>query len=286
MGGGMLIDPRGRVWPDDSWDVARRVGYNDARDDIATFAVRERGFVHLRPRADGMHVALREGRFNLNAFAGLMLELGRTRPPRILLSVLGEGPPIFRIFLDLHDFGAEVEPLLAGKAIEIRVPRLAERRSRRVLNLPTFACARPIVDLWEHTRGELSADVNAALIAGGVLDRMVLLRQLPRSDRFSTEHFGSSITYMKPDDILGRDIRQQHDIEYGVWMGQGYADVLCTRRLLVESCRARIRTKAGTIVHARYDRVLMPWRRKNDALFAMCISIQRGTPIEVPSSAA
>jgi hypothetical protein len=286
MGGGMLIDPRGRVWPDDSWELARRVGYKDARDDVATFAVRERGFVHLRPRTDGMHVALREGRFNLTAFAGLMLELGRTKPPRILLSVLGEGLPTFRIFFDLHDFGAEVEPLLAGKAIEIRVPRLSERRNRRVLNLPTFACARPIVDLWEQTRGELSGDIDGALIAGGVRDRMILLRQLPKSDRFSTEHFGSSITYMKPDDILGRDIRQQHDVEYGVWMGQGYADVLWSHRLLVESCRAQIRTKAGTTVHAHYDRVLMPWRCKNGGLFAMCISIQRATPIEVPSSAA
>ena len=286
MGGGMLIDPRGRVWPDDSWDVARRVGYNDARDDVATFAVRERGFVHLRPRVDGMHVALREGRFNLTAFAALMLELSRTRPPRILLSILGESPPIFRIFLDLHDFGAQVEPLLAGKAIEIRVPRLSERRNRRVLNLPTFACARPIVDLWEQTRGELSADIDGALIAGGVRDRMILLRQLPKSDRLSTEHFGSAITFLKPVEILGRDIRQQHDGDYGVWMAEAYVDVLSSRRLRVESCHARIRTSAGTTIHARYDRVLIPWRRKNDALFAMCISIQRGTPIELPTSAA
>src|SRR5689334_5386511 len=126
MSGGILIDRRGRVWPDDSWDLARRVGYKDARDDIPTFAVRERGFVHLRPREDGMHVALREGRFNLTAFAGLMLELGRTKPPRILLRVLTDDGPKFQLFTDLHDLCAHLEPLARGKPLEVRVPRLSE----------------------------------------------------------------------------------------------------------------------------------------------------------------
>jgi hypothetical protein len=277
MGGGMLIDPRGRVWPDDSWDVARRVGYNDARDDIATFAVRERGFVHLRPRADGMHVALREGRFNLNAFAGLMLELGRTRPPRILLCVLADDGPKFQLFTDLHDLCGHLEALSRDKPVQIRIPRLAERRNLRVLTLPTFAPARPIYELWQRTRGELTEDVHSTIVAGELSGRTILARQLPRSSRLVFWHIGTGIMLMRPCEALmaiGRELHDQPDQQYGEWVADTYAQIARDRRPRVDSCRAFIRTSSKKTLRARYDRVLLPWRAK-DELFVMCVSLQR-----------
>jgi hypothetical protein len=283
MGGGMLIDPRGRVWPDDSWDIARRVGYNDVRDDIATFAVRERGFVHLRPRTDGMHVALREGRFNLTAFAALMLELGRTRPPRVLLRVLADDGPRFQLFTELHDLCAHLEALSRDKPVQTRIPRLAERRNLRVLTLPTFAPARPIVDLWERTRGELTEEVHGALQSGDLLPRTILVRQRAEGSRLVIQHFGTGIMIMQPDEALlavGRDLEDQPDREYGEWMAKAYADTLLRRCVRVDSCRALVRTSAATTLRTRYDRVLMPWRSGND-LFVMCLSLQREMPIAV-----
>ena len=277
MGGGMLIDPRGRVWPDDSWDLARRIGYKDVRDEVATFAVRERGFVHLRPRTDGMHVALREGRFNLTAFAGLMLELGRTKPPRILLRVLAEDGPNFQLFTDLHDLSTHLEALSQDKPVQARIPRLSERRNPRVLTMPTFAPARLIVELWERTRGELTDEVHGALRTRGLLPRTILVRQVAETSRLVTEHFGTGIMIMEPEEArlaVGRDLQDQPDRAYGEWMAEAYAETLWHCRLRVDSCRALVRTSAATTLRTRYDRVLMPWHSGSD-LFLMCLSLRR-----------
>jgi hypothetical protein len=277
MGGGMLIDPRGRVWPDDSWDLARRIGYKDARDDVAAFAVRERGFVHLRPRTDGMHVALREGRFNLTAFAGLMLELGRTKPPRILLRVLAEDGPNFQLFTDLHDLCSHLEPLASDKPLQTRIPRLSERRNIRVLTLPTFASVRPIVDLWESTRGELTDDIQGLVGRSGLEHRILLVRQMPRTSRLVFWHIGAGIMVMRPCEsflAIGRDLHDQPDKQYGEWVAEAYAQAAWDHRARVDSCRASIQTSTTGLLRARYDRVLLPWRTKSE-LFVMGLSIQR-----------
>jgi hypothetical protein len=142
---GLLIDEKGRCWPDD-WDLARRIGYADPRMDIPTFAVCRRGFIHLRHHGGIARVSLRERHFNLITFAGALLELGRIDPTRIILRVFGEDSPAYHVFTDLYDFAAQAEPMATGTALEMRLPRLAEARNLRVLNFKPFAGARPIVD--------------------------------------------------------------------------------------------------------------------------------------------
>ena len=58
MTAGSLVDERGRIWPDHSWELARRIGYRDPTLDLAAFCVRERGFIHIRPQESGVHIAL------------------------------------------------------------------------------------------------------------------------------------------------------------------------------------------------------------------------------------
>jgi len=280
---GLLIDEKGRCWPDD-WDLARRIGYADPRLDISTFAVCRRGFIHLRHHGGIARVSLRERHFNLITFAGALLELGKIDPARIILRVFGENSPAYHVFTDLYDFAAQAEPMATGTALEMRLPRLAEARNLRVLNLKPFAGARPIVDLWRRTRGALSEDTETALIAGGVRDRMILVRQLPKSDRLVTEEFGSSIKFLRAADIIGRDIDDQPDREYGAWMSESYRRVSHSRRVRVESCQARIRKTATTTVSVRYDRVLIPWSADGGELLTMCVSIEREKPVTVPTS--
>jgi hypothetical protein len=280
---GLLIDDKGKCWPDDG-KLARRIGYHDPRADLPTFAVCERGFIHLGQRHGTARVSVREHRFNLMTFMGAVLELGRMDPAHIVLRVLGDEPPAFYMFSELCDFAAQVRPLAAGQSLEMGPPRLAEVRDLGVLNSASFAGARPIVDLWRYMRGEFSDDIYSALIAGGVLDRMILTRRRPRSDRLVVEEFGSSIKFLSAADIVGRDLDDQPDREYGAWTAESYRRALRGRRLRVESCRARIRQSTTTAVSVRYDRVLMPWWAKVGELFTMCVSIEREKPVLVPSS--
>jgi hypothetical protein len=284
MGTGLLIDDNGREWPDDSWDLARRIGYADPKADVSLYAVRERGFIHIRPQRRGVRVTLCEGRFNLLALTGTMLALGRVRPPQIVLSVLGDGVTSFRLFNDLHDFCAEVEPMASGKPLEIRLPRLSERRSLHVLNLAPFASVWPIVDVWRRTRGELTEEVEDALKAGGVLHRMNLARQPFRSSRLISEYFGSGIRHLRPCEALlaiGRDLHERPDREYGVWIAQAYDEVSRGSSIRLESIRALIGTSDGLTLRTRYDRVLMPWHRRGGDTFVMGVSIQRQLPVPV-----
>jgi hypothetical protein len=285
MSGGLLIDDKGRTWADNSWDLAQRIGCTNRPSDVAGFAVRERGFIHIRPgnHARAVHVALRERCFNLIAFTAAMLELGRANPSRIMLSLATDKEPTFRLFMDLHDFCREVEPLAYGRALEIRIPRLAERRSLRVLNLPEFGAVRALIELWRGTHGELSDDVRRTAFASGLFQRTVLVRQAS-SGRLITEHLGAGIMILRPCEALltvGKDFEEMPDRDYGAWVAKAYEEVLWSHRLRVESVRASVRTSAATTLRTRYDRILMPWRGKGEEMFGMGVSIRRESPTEV-----
>jgi hypothetical protein len=286
MGGGLLVDGKGQFWEDNSWELARRIGYKDPRLAVAAFAVREHGFIHVCPWNGAVRVAVRERGFTLTALAGALLALGRIGPPRILLAVVNDGATIFHLFMDIHDFSSHAEALAGGEPIKIRHRRLVEQRSARVLNYPTFVGARPIADFWRRSRGELADDpsMEAALASGGVQGRVILTRQRPNSDRLITERFGSAINFLRASDIVGRDINEQPDRDYGAWMAQTYGEALWGRRLRIESCRAQIRTAAAATLSVRYDRVLIPWRARGGDAFMMCVSIQRAEPVVLSSS--
>jgi hypothetical protein len=285
MSGGVLIDQKGRIWPDNAWDLAVRIGYKDPRSDIPGFAVRERGFVHIAPRENGVRVTLRERRFSVVSFTGAMLELRRRKAAQIVLCVLGDSDagPSYRIFTDLHDFCAEVEPLAAGKPLEIRLPRLSELRSTKVLHLAPFAAARPMVQLWERTRGEFTDEVRRAVFCSAMLPRTVLVRKSASSSRLITEHVGSSIGVMNPCRAIlnvGQDFSEHHpDRAYGAWVTESYAQTLWSRRIRVESVRALINTEAAATFRTRYDRVLIPWYSRESDTFALALSIRRETPV-------
>jgi hypothetical protein len=279
MGGGLLIDDKGRIWGDNSGDLARRIAYTGPLSDIACYAVRERGFIHIRAgnRAGAVHVALRERCFNLIAFTAAMLELGRIGPTRILLSVATANEPTFRIFVDLHDFCREVEPMACGRALEIRIPRLAEQRSLRVLNLADFQAVRGVVELWKKTHGELTDEVRRATFVSGLIQRTILLR-LASSSRLITEHLGGGIVVLSPCEALtmiGREFSVHTDADYGAWVADSYAEIGWSQRLRVDSVRATVHTSTGTTVRARYDRVLMPWRSGRGETYVMGVSIRR-----------
>jgi hypothetical protein len=281
MTGGVLIDSKGRALPDNSWDLATRIGYKDPRLDIAGYAVRERGFIHIVPRERGLRVTVRERRFGLVTFAGAMLELRRRQPAQIVLCVIGDSAPGYRIFNDLHDFCAEVEPLAESK-LEVRLPRLCEQRATKVLHLAPFAVARPLIQLWEKTHGEFTDEARRVVVSGDLFRRTVVVRKTADSSRLITEHVGCGIKTIRPCEALcnvGRDFAEHHsDRAYGAWVSESYDRALWSRRIQVESIRALLNTDAAERLW-RYDRVLIPWRSpRNTDWFATALSISREAP--------
>lgn len=286
MAASVLIDDTGTIWPASSPALARRLGHVDPRVDLACFAVRERGAIHIRSIDEGVRVTLRPGAFSHVALAGALQALNDIGPARILLITRSDAETDIEFFTSVFSFIERAEVLAAGPPIEIKVPRYSVPRSLRNLATPSFGMVRPIVDLWKDRRGAFGEEVHRLVIAQGLLQRTVLARQMTRSSRFITEHIGAGIKIMRPCEallIVGRELNEQPDRDYGAWVAEAYAETSWARRPRLESVRAFIRTSAGTSLRTRYDRVLLPWRGDGDDLYVMCLSIRREVPVVMPA---
>jgi hypothetical protein len=279
----LLIDEAGESWPANSSALARRIGHRDPTTDLASFAVRERGFIHLRSIEDGVRLAVRRGAFSRIALAGALQILNDLAPPRLLLIVRTETGTQAEIFTSIFAFIERVEQLASDPPIEIRVPRYSVQRGLRNLATPPFAMVRPIVDLWKDRHGLLGEEAFRTLSSAGVMRRMYLLRQPRGSSRLITEHCAAGVTFLRPCEgllMVGRDFHDMPDRDYGAWVADAYAAALQGRRLRLESVRSLIRTSAATTLRTRYDRLLMPWRSRGDQ-FVMGITIERETPVPI-----
>ena len=280
----ILIDETGNAWPANSSALARRLGYRDARIDLATFAVRERGAIHIRSIEDGVRITLRPGGFSRTTLAGALQALNDLSPPRILLVTHTGNETHAELFTSVFAFIEHAEQL-AADPVEVKVPRYSVPRSLRNLTTAPFAMVRPIIDLWRERRGEFGEEVRRLVAAQGLLHRMILVRKSGASSRLITEHFGPGIMIMRPCESLltvGRDFYEHHsDRSYGAWVADAYAEALWRRNPRLESVRAVVQTAAGPTLRVRYDRLIVPWRATGRDQVAMALSIQREVPVVV-----
>jgi len=276
MSDGILIDEKGRRCPDRSWELARRLGKIDRDLDPAAFAVRERGFIHIRPQETGARVALRVGGFNLETLAGALYELKERRFPRIILAMFTEGEWFYEMLGGAWEFADRAEHLLAGGTAAPRLPWLAAERSLAALGLPDFAQVRPLVELWRRCCGRMPVDLERLLAGLGLLDRMILVR--PRRSGFVFAHLGGSIECVRPGHnvlLLDRAVHDQHDRDYGAWVERAYAENLSLGRPHLQSIRATVRLSETTAAQGRYDRLTLPWDGSANDRFLMGISLTR-----------
>lgn len=276
MSDGVLIDEKGEPWA--IHDVARRLGCRGPDFDLTAYVVRNLGYIHLRPQTGGIRVSLCAGAFNLVTLTGALMVLTQWRPERVVLAPLGADAWSYRMFTSLGFFAECAEELAAGEPIAAPPRWLSAERRLDALSRPAFATVQPLVKLWEASRGQMSDDFLRTLNAIGLLHRTVLARQLPHSSRLIFDHFGGAITMMRPCETfqaVGRDLDDVPDREYGSWVAQSYAETLMSRRLRLDSVRARLLTSKAATIRVRYDRLLMPWRRSSGDLFMLGVSMRR-----------
>lgn len=278
MGEGILIDERGRRWLDRSWELARRFGRIDARLDLASFAVRERGFIHIRPQESGARVTLRAGGFRLETLAGALYEIKERCCPRILLAALAGDEWHYEMLGGAWEFAERAEALLAGGRLTERHPWLAAERDLAALGLPAFASVRPLVALWRSLRGMMPDGLERALASQRLLERMILVRQRPGTRRLVFAHLGAAIECVRPGEnvlLLDRDIHDQPDRDYGAWVARAYDESIASSGARLQSIRATVRLSDIKRARGRYDRLTLPWQRPGGERFLMGISLTR-----------
>jgi hypothetical protein len=278
MADGILIDAKGQRWADRSWDLLRRLGRYGAHLDPASFAVRECGFIHVQPKQTGARVALRAGGFGLETLAGTLYTLKDRHFPRILVAMLIEGVWHHEMVGSAGAFAVCAERLLAGEIGYRCSPWIAVERQLGALALPEFAQVRPLVDLWHDCRGRMPEDLQQIPAAQGLLERMLLMRQRPKTSRLVFAHFGGAIECVQPGQnllLVDRDVHDQPDGNYGVWVASAYGKVFPAARPGLHSIRASVRLSETTLAQGRYDRLTLPWRRRGNERFLMGISLTR-----------
>src|SRR5690348_13780766 len=278
MAPGLLIDGKGRAWPDDSWELARRLRCRGNACDLANMAVRERGFIHVKPQGNNVRIAVNPRLLDRATLGGALYALTDQRPSRIMLALVGDQGWQYEIFPSLWEFAERAEELAADGAVTLRPGSLAAERNLKAISLPIFAALRPLVELWTHSRGMPHDDVAATLQRSGLINRTVIARQSAGSTRLICDHFGSAIQMRRPCEALlavGHDLEAMPDRAYGSWVAETYSAALARRRLRLESVRATLRTSAAGTVNVRYDRLLMPWRDASGDMRLFCISMRR-----------
>lgn len=276
MSDGVLIDDKGQAWPEGALELGRRIGGSGPAADFPERALREHGFIHLRPQHGGVRVALCAGAFTAAALAGLLYVLRDLRPRHVLLAVLRSDGWSYAMHVSLWELAGRLEALL-DEAPARPAPWVAIEHDLATVSLPSYARVRPLVELWRSSRGRLDGDRLHAVTALGLGDRTLLARRPAGAARLAIEHFGAAITVLRPCESLlaiGRDIEDIPDRDYGVWAARHYHETLMVGHPRFQSVRAELGASDGTTLRARYDRLLVPWRGAGDEHFVMGISIR------------
>ena len=272
----MLVDRRGRVWSTPI--LARYYGYRYPADvSLASFAVRERGFIHVRRRPSGVEIALRAGKFTQRGLLAAILALEQI-PARIVLSVFDGARWTHELFASMVSFTRLAETIAADKPLGPREPWIATQLSLDALSQPRFASLRPLVSIWEACHGRLPAEFDRYVAEFGHQPRTILLRRKPRSKRLLHVRVPVGSLMMKPDqwpNLLGRDLEELPDPAYGAWAHRAYTEIVASGGPKLDSVRATTRSADGATLRMRYDRLVMPWRTDVSDVFVSAVTIRR-----------
>ncbi|HEV2546639.1 MAG TPA: hypothetical protein VGU20_04830 [Stellaceae bacterium] len=275
----MLVDKRGRIWSTPV--LARHYGYRYPADlSLASFAVRERGFIHVRRRPTGVEIALRAGKFTQRGLLAAILALEQM-PARMVLSVFDGARWTHELFASMASFTQLAEGLAADKPLGPQEPWIATRLDLDALAQPRLASLQPLVSLWESSRGRLPEQFDRHVVAAGHQPRTILLRQESESKRFIFERVPSDLRMLEPDQwlkFLGRDLEELPDQKYGAWAHRAYTEVLAKGQPQLDSVRGTTRESRGGALRIRYDRLVIPWTAGSDQ-FVSTVTIRRALAI-------
>lgn len=154
----------------------------------------------------------------------------------------------------------------------------SERRRLESLEASRQAKFRPLLRLWQACRGQWRGDI-ADVLEQSELKRTLLVRRPPRGDRLIFEQFGAGMRTRKPTDtyfveMLGHDMYDLPDQEYGAWMAEIYDHALARRQPRLDYTEAVVSPSPTLVYRIRHDRLILPWSVGGD-LFAMGVSMPK-----------
>jgi hypothetical protein len=277
MPGPIIIDDTGERWPMGAPKLRELMMCPDPDIDVVAYAVRNLGYVLLRPQGRFVRAELRAELLKPATLIGVYYTLLDLKPQQILLSRLHGAGSSHELFDDVAEFAATLERDIEDEGVQRHRPHYSlSQRSLRQLHRSRYQRFTPVVALWAAESGYLPRDLLVRLRGFGLQGRAALVRNSAGSSRLVYEYVGSSYSFVGnaclPLLLVGKDIEELPDPEYGDWAARSYHQCIKDQEPRLETVSAVMKRTDGQRLWSYYDRVLLPWRTSAGTRFVLGLS--------------
>jgi hypothetical protein len=255
-------------------------GYSN-RAGIAACAVKNLGFVHLKPGPDGLTVSMRPGLVSRLAMIGAIDVIARSRPPRVLVcSVPRLRAP--ETFADLDEALARIEEL-AELGVGRTIRPLYDATRCRLDDIDTAAGGRmqPLLRLWNAADRGWRPTVDEEFRRTQMLERSLVCSEEPRVAGLVIRHWGRTVDLVRGQwqrVAAGRAIESCPIPVIGSLLAHTYRQTIADAEPRLDVVDLVIETLDRQIVRRRrYDRLVLPWKGKGGRSVVTAVGFPRWT---------
>lgn len=279
---GVVFTDRGQSCPAGALSLVEQLDGAERTANLLGFAVRELGFVHLRPAAHGVIVTFRPAAASHLAVITLAYELFRRQPERVGLVILEQRPEV-EIYRGLQGAVRRVEWLMEMARNPVARPSFGAKPIP-IARLDRFGGALlPLYRAWSESAGEWTPGLHDRLRRARLLERAMIVRNPGQSEDLVVEHRGGAFAHYGrrwSRVARGRHIEDQPDRNYGQWVASGYRDALARFDPKLETVEATISTRSRAETRrSRYHRLVLPWRSAAGDRVVTSVSVLERTAI-------
>lgn len=260
----VLVDDDGKVWWTGSAALRRSLRIEERDFDLTGYLIRNMGFARFRIGRTAGRIVVQPRFLTKATFESLVHVMIQHEPARFVIETVDTPMPI-EIFPDLEDAVSRLSDLSAVGGNVVRGDFSSEPLS--LCRLKQNSRLLPLAALlhqWRVKNGVLGNNLSAELADPTLLGRTLMLRVSERGDEGIAEHVGDGFSWLSPQwrfSMLGQGVSGQPDPSYGKNAATAYGDTDRSQKPRLELVDAVIKIPGSPLRHARYQRLLLPWRR-------------------------
>lgn len=273
----LIIDNHGKWWLWPSKVLESRFNYPDPDFDLWSYAVRNLGYIALVLEEGSIFVQYRPGLSKEPATRSLLsfLEGRAGQCPVFMLYYLGGWTEEYR--LDGRTAAERIREIGAAAGGDgQRQPFLsADKNFDALFDQDRHHRLAQVADLWRAVEGKFDKSIPVHLAGIGFLDRTIISTLADHSSLI-VQHCGlgyghyDGSTYRR---LIGQRVENQPDRSYGEWVATTYRAVITTQLPQFADIDAIIRHPERDLRRSRYQRLILPWKKRNGQVILTSTSL-------------
>lgn len=292
MGGAVIIDDAGRVWPAQTRALQHGLGNRQQDFDFPSYAVRNLGFVRIDfPAPASQCVTFRPDMVAPQAVIGAFFTMTESRPRRIALRYFARDreapagdPWHYELVSDSTAALHRIEDLI-NAAVQHR-PSAGYLAVRRPLDEVTQVAAgrlAGVLKIWREASGVWQPRLLEVLQRREAPERMMVAR-IQSADSQVVVHAAvgsySCAQHWYGDFSAGQDLAALPDREFGARIASTYRGVAESEEPRLDYVDTEVRLSETEVRRFRYERLVMPWQLDGDDRLVLSTSVYRGTLVK------